>query len=361
MPVLSEHFEVKLNLLGFTSSLNALGILIVSIFSGILSEKFGKERLFVVGNVIFIFSFLGLFFSNAYILFSIFYLIFGFSWGIVYINSVSIINDFYRNNKTGIIILLNLGWMLGCLVGPLLVSGILHFNLNWKYLFIITIIINIVLLSIIFSSKIINYSNEGESNFSNILKVNKKFFKNKVNIYCGIIVLLQFGIGNIFQTWLTTYLSKFNIMLQNSSLILSIYMLFFCLGMIFKSFLSNKINERKIILLFSISSFVFLSFSLVVQQTLIKIIFIFLFGFSISAISTTALSISIKNNIQFSSLTTSMMNSFGYFGIVIFQYSVTSLMSKFSPDYLLFFSLAALFLLIIFAMFLYVYKNSVSS
>jgi MFS family permease len=359
IPILSDYFQVNLSLLGFTSSLNAFGILIISIFSGFLSERFGKRRLLIIGNIIFVFSFLGLFFSKSYLFFTICYLIFGFSWGIVYINSVSIINDFYKNNKTKIIILLNLGWMFGTLIGPLFVSGALYFNLNWRYLFIMVIIINLILLFVIIFFKIVYFKYDKKSDFLNILKANKNFFKNRVFIYCGIIIFFQFGIGNIFQTWLTTYLIKFNIVLQYSSLILSIYMLFFCLGMIFKSFLANKLNEKKIILLFSIFSFIFLICSLIIQQMFIKIIFILLFGFSISAISTTALSISIKNNIKFPSFTTSIMTSFGYLGVVIFQYSVGYLIGRFSYDYLLIFSVAVLLLLILFSILLNIHKNFV--
>ena len=43
IPILAEYYKVSLDIIGSALALYAFGILLSSIFSGILSERFGKK------------------------------------------------------------------------------------------------------------------------------------------------------------------------------------------------------------------------------------------------------------------------------------------------------------------------------
>jgi len=99
---------------------------------------------------------------------------------------------------------------------------------------------------------------------------------------------------------------------------------------------------------FSILAFVFLLTSFFLDQLILKIIFILLFNFSFSGIATISLSLGIKQSPRYSGSITSIINSFGFTGVIIFQYTAGYLTENFSSDSIFYISLVALFLLIIF-------------
>ena len=69
------------------------------------------------------------------------------------------------------------------------------------------------------------------------------------------------------------------------------------------------------------------------------------------------MSISIKQNARYSGSITSILMSYGYVGVTIFQYTTGYLTEKFSAESTIYISLAALFLLMVFSIILsYYYK-----
>ena len=83
IPILSGVFNVGLDIIGTTLSLNAFGLLLASFFSGVLSERFGKVNIAIISSILFSFSFFILFLSENFIVFTLSYLLFGISWGVI--------------------------------------------------------------------------------------------------------------------------------------------------------------------------------------------------------------------------------------------------------------------------------------
>jgi MFS family permease len=360
IPILASSFKVSLDIIGSSLSLNAFGILLASLFSGIISERFGKRNISILGNILFIISFLGLYFSSQFSYFTICYIIFGISWGIILVNSFSIISDVSQLNKSKAIIRLFSGYILGASFGPILISGILFFNIDWRYLFLSLALINIIILIILLVFKIEGFSKKrNEVNFINLLIKNRNLLSNPINILCGVFVFLNYGIGFSFAAWFTTYFKNLNVQVTISSMILALYFLFAVLGSFTKSFLVAKLGERKLMLIFSILSFTFLFISFLIGQLISKIVFIFLFSFSLAGLSEAALSISIKQSPGYSGPITSIITSYGWIGVVIFQYTAGYLTENFSGGSLIYLSLVAVFLLIVSINILnFYYKNS---
>ena len=349
IPILADSFEVNLRIVGSTLSLNAFGLLLASLFSGILSEKFGKKNIFTWGSILFTVSFFSLFFSNNFIYFTLGYIIFGISWGIISIISVSIISDTFALNRTKAIIRLDIGYLIGAFIAPVLVSGVLFLNISWRYIFLFVAIMNVFLFILILSLKLEGLDNKkSEEKFINILSINRRLLSNLVIIFCGIIGFLHFGLGFSFGAWFTTYFKSLGVPVTIGSLILGLNLLIFSIGMFVQSFLVSKYNKKRLMQFFSILAFIFLLTSFFIDHLILKIIFILLFNFSFSGIAAISLSICIKQSPRYSSSIISIRNSFGFIGVIIFQYMAGYLTENFSSDSIFYISLVASFLLIIF-------------
>jgi len=349
IPILADSFEVNLSIVGSTLSLNAFGLLLASLFSGILSEKFGKKNIFTWGSILFTVSFFSLFFSNNFIYFTLGYIVFGISWGIISIISVSIISDTFELNRSKAIIRLDIGYLIGAFIAPVLVSGILFLNISWRYIFLFVALINVFLLILILSLKLESFDNKkSDEKFISILSTSRRFLSNLVIILCGIIGFLHFGLGFSFGAWFTTYFKSLGVPVTIGSLILGLNLLIFSIGMFVQSCLISKYNEKRLMQFFSILAFIFLLTSFFLDQLILKIIFILLFNFSFSGIASISLSLCIKQSPRYSSSITSIRNSFGFIGVIIFQYTAGYLTENFSLDSIFYTSLVASFLLIIF-------------
>jgi len=349
IPILSDSFEVGLDMLGTTLSLNAFGLLIASIFSGTLSEKLGRKNMLSFGSILFTASFLALYFSSSYILFTISYLIFGLSWGIISINSNSIISDSFDLNRSSMIIKLNIGFMLGAAVAPLILSGVLFFDISWRYIFLFIPLSNTILFILMLLMKHDNLGNKKRSeNPAMLFSTNRSFLLNLTIIFCGIISFFHFGLGFSFGAWFTNYFESLNVPINISSLILSLNLFFFCAGMFLQSSLLNKFSEKKLMQVFSIPAFVFLFASFILDNLILKVLFILFFYFAFSGIATIALSLAIKQKPRYSGLINSIINSYGLVGTIIFQYLAGYLAENFSASGVFYISLSALFLLVVF-------------
>jgi len=267
----------------------------------------------------------------------------------VAVNSTSIISDAFHLNRSKIIIRLNTGFLLGSFIAPILVSGILFLNINWRYLFLSVALINVLLFILILSIKLEGLNNKKhKENLVSLFTTNRKLLSNLIIILCGIINFLHLGLGFTFGAWFTAYFKNLNVPVTIGSLILSLYLLTFGIGMFVKSSLLTKFNEKKIMQFSSILAFVFLFISFFLDWVTLKIIFIILFSFSFSGIAATSLSMGIKQSPRNSGSIISIINSFGFTGVIIFQYTAGYLSENFSVDSVIYIGLAALFLLAVF-------------
>lgn len=349
IPILSDSFKVNLDIIGSTLSLNAFGLLVASIFSGIFSERLQKKNMLIAASILFTVSFLSLYFSGNFIYFTISYFVFGLSWSTITINSNSLISDTSDSNRSSVIIRLNIGFLLGCAFAPLIVSGVLFFDISWRYIFLSLALANAILfILMLFLKNVIPGAKKSKDNFPGLLSNNRKLLSNPVIIFCGIISFLHFGLGFSFGAWFTTYFESINVPVSISSLILSLNLFIFCAGMLVQSFLVNKFKEERLMRFFSILAFIFLFTSFISDNLIVKIIFIMLFNFSFSGIGAISLSTGIKQNLRYSGPITGLINSFGFTGTIIFQYIAGYLSENYSASGIFYTSLAALFLMIIF-------------
>ena len=348
IPVLADFFKVRLDVIGTILSMNAFGILIATLFSGIVAERFGKKNIFIAGCILLIGSFLSIYFSSGLALFTAGYAIFGISLGMVQVNAISIISDFYLLNRSKMLLRVLTGTSLGSFVVPGIVSIVLLKNINWKYIFLSIAILNTALLIIMAALKILGTGKTQEKEeLKSLFIANKNLFKSPIVILCGVISFLHYGTNMAFSSWFTTYFKGQDVSVSKSSLLLSIYLFVFGMGMFLKSFVFTRFDEKKVMFYSSLLAFVFLFISIFTQHLAAKFILILFFGFSFAAVGALALAAAIKQHQRYSGSVTSIIGSFGYTGVVVLQYLTGYLTENFSASSMIYVSLASVFLMVI--------------
>jgi len=349
IPVLADFFKVRLDVIGTILSMNAFGILLATLFSGIIAERFGKKNIFIAGCILLIGSFLSIYFLSYLVLFTTGYVIFGISLGMVQVNAISIISDFYILNKSKMLLRIMTGFSLGSFAVPGIVSMVLLKNISWKYIFLSIALLNTFLLIIMVTFKILGSEKiQEKENFKNLFIANKKLFLSPIVILCGAISFLHYGTGWAFSSWFTTYFKGQDVPVSTSSFLLSIYLFVFGMGMFLKSFVFTRFDEKKIMQYSSLLAFVFLFVSIFIKQLAVKFILILFFGFSFAAVGALALAAAIKKYKDYSGSLTSIISGYGWTGVVILQYVTGYLTEKISAGSMIYLSLAAIFLMIIF-------------
>jgi MFS family permease len=186
-----------------------------------------------------------------------------------------------------------------------------------------------------------------EDDLRRLLSTNRKLLSNLTIILCGIINFLHLGAGFTFGSWLTTYFKNLNIPVIVGSLILCLYSLSFAVGMFIKSFLFSRFSEKKIMQISMILAFVTLTIFFFADTLILKTILIVLFALSFSGIAAAAMSLGIHQNPRNSGSIISIINSFGFLGVVIFQYTAGYLAENFSVNSVIYICIGALFISII--------------
>jgi MFS family permease len=348
IPVLSESFNVDLDRIGATLSLSAFGLLLTSLFTGILSERIGKKNVYIFGNLLFAICFLGIYFSTHFNYFTLSYILFGAAWGIIAVSSTAIISDAFHLTRSKMIMRLNIGFLLGAFIAPLLVSGTLYLNIDWRYLFLSVSMLNIFLLISILLLKPESLHNiKHEDDFKRLISTNFKLLSNPTIILCGIINFLHLGAGFTFGSWLTTYFKNLNIPVTIGSLILCLYALTFAVGMFIKSFLFSRFSEKIVMLISAILAFITLTIFFFVNTLVLKAILIILFALSFSGVAAAAISLGIHQDPRNAGSIISIINSSGFLGVVIFQYTAGYLAENVSVNSVIYICIGALFALII--------------
>ena len=74
--------------------------------------------------------------------FTIGYVVFGISLGVIQVNPISIISDFYKLNKSKMLLRIFTGFTLGNFAVPGIVSIVLFINVSWKYIFLSIALLN---------------------------------------------------------------------------------------------------------------------------------------------------------------------------------------------------------------------------
>jgi fucose permease len=355
IPLIASDLKVGLEYIGTAISLGTIGLFFIALFIGNLIDILGFKKVIYLGLVLILFGELGLFFSRSYQVFLISYFILSSGIGIIDISTLSLVGYFSYENKLKNIIKTSIIASIGSVIAPLLISLILKIRLTWQLLYLYLIIPQIAMAIMLFFIKIPG-KNRTRRSLKVIFRNNQIIFKQPFFLLYCFSLLIYSSLLTTFSTWFTTYFTGLNVGLNLSSVFLSIYMLSLLLGLMLKNYLVNFINEKKLLVISLFLSLAFFTFIIFMNVIVIKIIIIFLFGLNITGIFSIIYSLGLDVGDEYINTASSLIFSFSYLGIIIFQFLSGYLSEHFSKNSILYIDVVLLFLLFIASIRIY-YKS----
>lgn len=346
VPIISKDLNVGLDFIGTALSLSVFGLFITSLTTGNLIELFGFKRIIFSGSLISIFSCLGFYFSYSYTIFLVAYFLLQVGAGIIIVSTLSLVGNYYSEEKTTSLIKVVIGNALALAVSPLLVSGILLINLSWRFFYIYILILQVILLAWLLFLKIPKKV-KIKGALKSLFNINKKISTSPQFILFCIIVFIHAAVINTFFTWFTTYFSTLNIGINISSLFLSGYGVSVLVGMLLKNKIIKYLKERRVLLFSVIISFMALTGAFFTSNLILKNILIFLFGITIAGNFTITYSIGTGLFPEYTNSTSGFLVASANLGIMIFQYLGGYFSQHFSKNSVLYIDIILLFALFI--------------
>jgi len=354
IPVITTELNISYSKMGLILSMNSLGSLATVLITGSIIEIFPfiLKKINQIYAILVITSFTGIYFAMNFYSFFIYYFIFGLAVGGLVVVTTIISNNLYDFKLSNVLLKINLFSIAGLIIGTIMVSIFLNFDLNWRYLFIFITFLQFALFIYFIFLKYEKKVNVINNNVRFLLKINKKIALNKRVFTCLIISLLHGGVIAVSYTWMTTFLMKTNIPIKNGSIFVVFFSISMIVSILLKIVLLRVIKETLIILINGILSIIFIALFFCSGYLLLKIIFLLLFGININGIFTLVASLSIKSIPEHSSSVTGIVNAISYTGSIIFQYIAGRLSDNYSNTSMTYLILISLALLVLASIFL---------
>ncbi|MCL5070855.1 MAG: MFS transporter, partial [Actinobacteria bacterium] len=329
IPLISEELKIGKHYIGFSLSLGMLGALIASFVSVYFIAKFGVKNIIYFGLLLNLAGSVVLFFLPSYLLFTIAYFAIQFGYSAAFISILTAINNTFKNNKVRAILKIDLGYFTGLTITPLVLSLFFFLKVDWHWLFLCMLIPQIILLISMFFLDI-PQNNKNDISATKNSKIDFKVIKNPVFIFCILIIFLNAAMLNTFYDWFTTYFGSIYKNISYNFLFLSAYSFSILAGLLLKNKLINYFKDKKILLFNGLFSFISLTGILLFDLIALKVIMVFLLGFSLSGNFDFAASIALEYFDDKSDSICMLLVSSIYIGIITFQYLDGFFTEKFS-------------------------------
>ena len=359
IPIISIELGRGYSLIGIILFVGLFFLLVSNIIVGRLCDKYDIKKILVISFILIIVS------SSVFgtyinlIIFILFIIIIRLGYGGLDTSVYAYVCKFFYKERSQIFVKLNLLWYLGCVVGPLLISGELLLKINPRYSFLL-LAVSFAVLTILFVrigvrkvQKQGNFTGSPEKNTARIFDL----LKNPVIL---VTCLLQFFYSaSIYglTSWLTTYFAALNINVLIGSSILSIYWLSSIAGLLIISHLLKKISEIKVVFfsyllgLFCMVAVTFL------QPVYLKIIFLGLQGVLLSGIFPLLKSIPVEEKPELFGTILGLVLTSGGMGIMVFQPILGYIAEHKGGGSIIYALLASLSIGFLFASILYILKS----
>jgi len=347
IPIISKELKGGLDIIGIAVSLSFISKFIATMTTGNLIEIFGYKKVYFVGIVFSLLGITGIYFSYTYTIFLFAFFALSLGIGIAHVATLSLVGIYYFKDKTNYLIKLALGNGIAIIIAPMLASLILFMNIDWNYIYIFLLVPQAIIFILLFFLKIPADIIKKNESVRSLFGVTKKILVNPHFIVCAIIIFIYSTVKDTFFTWFTSYFTFLNIEVNISSLILAGYGITTLAGMIIKKALIRRFKEKKILLYGVIISFISIIGLIFVDNIIVKIIMIFIFGFGLSAMFTITFSLGLEVSKKYAGSVSGLLMASAYPGVIIFQYLSGYLLEHLSKNSVLILDAILIFFLLI--------------
>ncbi|PLS17364.1 MFS transporter [Bacillus sp. M6-12] len=258
-----KSIGLDLNTMGMVVFIFQWGFTIAGVVSGYLVDKKGLKYMTLAGAAIMAAGLFGTGAAQTVLFFLGFYLIVGFGIGAMTVASNAIVPAVYPNRQ-GMMFNITMGvYGLGMFVTPLLLRWMFDANISWRVFYIGIGVLMIAFIILLLFTKLPKGKAERAS-----LAAFKEMLKNAqfvfVMIFLIFYVATEVSFLNFFPSFLKTLeLGGASPGEKNAMVaaILSVFSLLFTLGRLGGAFITQKLGEKKTILIFSLLAVANVTFS----------------------------------------------------------------------------------------------------
>ncbi len=251
IPVMAEQIQVGFDKIGIALLIGSIATLISNFIAGRLSDIMDIKRLVLFGLTLLLISFAVFGTYLNYIIFVMIIIFIRMGFGTLDTTLHSFSSKLFRKDTNRIFLNIDISWYSGASVGPLLISMILYFNIERRYLFFIIAFVYVVSIIIFYlacpKKKIQDNKPPLRENISPSGKKGLNSIKDPSIIIGGLILFFYMGSIMGLSSWLTTYFLGFGVRVAYGSAILSLYWFFSILGIVIARRLLNRVREITIL------------------------------------------------------------------------------------------------------------------
>lgn len=292
IPIISRDLKMGYNKIGLIFLVASIFSLLLTLASGRLCDKFNIKIILIIGIILLFIGFLlfGVYLNS--IIFTLVVILIQSGYGIINPVAHTYASRLFYKNHSSTFLKIDLFWYIGAIIGPLLISATLFFKLNYKFLFLFFALAFLTLLISFYRVSIKNnYEKTKSEEKNNKIITEFSTLKNPILIINSLMLFFYTGSVNGLITWMTIYLTAFNLNVSIGSLVLSLYWIFSVVGLFFIGKLLKKSNEITILLLGAIFGIICISISVFSNLIYIKLVFLLLQAIFFSTVFPLALSI----------------------------------------------------------------------
>jgi FHS family glucose/mannose:H+ symporter-like MFS transporter len=314
IPVFVKEFGIGYDRVGVIFFIGLFWGMASVISFGILSDRFRKKTIIMTGASILAAGSLGVFFSTNEAVFTVAFSLLWIGFGSLEAGLTTGIVELAGDKRSRALTIFSRFTGIGAFAGPILLFAILYFALWWRLIFLVIFIYLAVLLILITRAK---YPLRRRASEGYVFRFRE--MANPVIIFGAIALLFHNGVLINVGSWLTTYLSFFDLDLSYGSVTVAFYWLAVILGRMLATRMIQVMDEKHYLILLGTLSIFFLIITTFVNIVIIKIIAIVLLGLSIGGMFPLLLSIVFSANPRIVGRIFSILGLVGYGSTMIFQ------------------------------------------
>lgn len=250
MSPLSIRYNVSTATISTLLTAQAVGNVSSVYFSGNASDKIGKKKMILFGLLFYFVFLIGMSITSNFYVALFLALLAGIGHGFMDSPSISMLIDIFGDHSGPSMSIVAVFFSGGGALSSIIVSRLLHFNLDFRIIFIIYFFLAVIVGIITYKAK---YPKR------QVRKVSKKDSKQslehrkillKTAAFLGLLTFLIGASNAIFRTWVSTYaVSVGGLTLESSLNLLTFLQIGSVIGAVFFAYILTKVHSTKIMII----------------------------------------------------------------------------------------------------------------
>lgn len=269
IPSFKFEFKISDSDISYLVLASSLGYIIFQYVGGILIEKFQHKKVYLLGFIVAIVSFLIIYFSRTYLLLIIAMFIFNIGISLISICTNSLMPAVFIGYQAVLMNMTHFCYGLGTTSGQRIGGIMLQEGVGWRELYLLSGAAYGVLFIALLFIKLPGIHVESEKSIISFKEVMKNKLANLFIIAIGFYICAEVSVSYWFVNFLGI---RYNFNVDKSSFYLSMFFLLLTIGRLLGGFVVDRVGHIKSLIIFLSTAFALFTIGLVGGKSLIILI-----------------------------------------------------------------------------------------